>query len=88
MMEKFHYTLPDGYEVVVPQFGNIKLGIIRKTRKLPQADQMFTLLESICTEEDLEHLDDLDRDQFNDFSTAWRDASGVGLGESSASSTS
>jgi hypothetical protein len=49
---------------------------------------MFTLLEEICTEEDLVHIDDLDRDQFNDFSTAWRDASGVGLGESSGSSTS
>jgi hypothetical protein len=88
MMEKFHHTLPDGYEIVLPHFNNIKLGIIRATRKLPQADQMFTLLESICTEEDLEHLDDLDRGQFNEFSVAWRDASGVGLGESSASSTS
>jgi hypothetical protein len=87
-MEKFHYKLPDGYEVVLPHFNEIKMKVIRATRKLPQADQVFTLLESFLSEEDLAHIDELTREEFTDFQVAWSKESGVGLGESSGSSTS
>lgn len=87
-LEKFHHTLPDGYEIVAPRFENIPMGAIRKSRKLAAVDQTFTLLEGILTEEQLEHLDTLDRHQFNDFMRAWKGDSEIELGESSASSTS
>lgn len=86
-MEKFHHTLPDGYELELPQFENIDVGIIRKIRKLGQIDQIFTLIEHYLTEEDLEHFDKMQRNELEAFAKAWRDGSAVGPGESSASSS-
>ncbi|QHF24100.1 hypothetical protein GTU73_08805 [Rathayibacter sp. VKM Ac-2804] len=88
MMEKFHYTLADGFELVVPRFENIPIGALRAARKLQPLDQVFTLLEGVLTEEQLEHLDVLDRNGFNDFMRAWKGGSEIDLGESSASSIS
>lgn len=88
MMEKFHYTLPDGHEITLPKFENVPMGVIRKTRKLGSADQVFTLLETLLPEPDLEHVDGLDRAGFEKLMLAWRGASEVDLGESSASSSS
>ncbi|VXC30596.1 conserved hypothetical protein [Microbacterium sp. 8M] len=87
MMEKFHHTLPDGHEIELPRFENVPVGIIRKTRQLPQVDQVFTILEELISPEDLEHVDLLDRAQFNDLVKAWREGSSIGVGESSASSS-
>lgn len=86
-MEKFHYTLPDGHELVLPRFENVPMGHIRKTRKLDKTDQVFTLLELLVEESDLEHLDSLDRGGFQSFMEAWRDESDIDMGESSASSS-
>lgn len=88
MMEKFHHTLPDGHELALPRFENVPVGVIRKTRRLDQADQVFTILEEIMTPADLEHLDKLDRTEFNDLVKAWREGSAIQPGESSASSNS
>lgn len=88
MLEKFHHTLPDGHELRLPRFENVPVGVIRKTRRLPEADQVFTILELIMSEEDIEHLDKLDKTEFNKVIGAWREGSSVGVGESSASSTS
>lgn len=87
MLEKFHHTLPDGHELELPRFENVPVGIIRKTRRLAEVDQVFTILEDLIKPEDLEHVDMLDRAQFNVFVKAWRAGSTVSLGESSASST-
>lgn len=84
-MEKFHYKLPDGHEIVLPKMENVKTGIMRKTRKLAPLDQVFTMLEALLTEEDLAHTDDMDREEFNDLMEAWRADSSVSVGESSAS---
>jgi len=84
-MEKFHYTLPDGHKIVLPKMENVPLGIIRKTRRLTQADQVFTMLEMLLPESDLEHTDEMDRGSFNDLMKAWKDSSETDLGESSAS---
>lgn len=88
MMEKFHHTLPDGHELVLPRFENVPVGVIRKTRRLDQADQVFTILEEIMTPTDLEHVDTLDRAEFNELVKAWREGSSIQPGESSASSNS
>lgn len=89
MQEQFHYTLPDGHQLTLPRFDQVSVGTIRRARKLPAADQAFTILEEIITsKEDWEHLDALSSGDFQDFQRAWRDASKLQLGESSASSTS
>jgi len=87
MMEKFHYKLPDGHELELPRFENVPMGVIRRTRKLTQTDQVFTLLESLLSEDDLVHVDELDRAGFEQLMVAWRGASELDLGESSASSS-
>lgn len=80
--EKFHYTLPDGYEVVLPRFESMPTGLIRRVRKLPAVDQLFTVLEEYATKEDLEHIDLLEATDFNELSKAWQKTSAVSLGES------
>ena len=88
-MEQFHYTLPDGHELKLPRFDQLPVGVVRKSRKLPQADQAFTVLEALITsEEDWEHIDLLSAAEFQVFQKAWRDGSKLDLGGSSASSTS
>jgi len=87
-MEKFHHTLPDGHELVLPKMENVPLGVIRKTRRLERTDQIFTLLEELLPEADLEHVDKLDRGGFEALMTAWKGASTVDLGEAGASSIS
>lgn len=84
-MEKFHYTLPDGHKITLPKMENMPMGVIRKTRKLSQADQVFTMLEMILPESDMEHTDTMVRGEFNDLMTAWKAESETELGESSAS---
>lgn len=88
MLEKFHHTLPDGHELVLPRFENVPVGVIRKTRRLTEADQVFTILEEIMSPDDLEHVDKLDRAGFNVLVKAWREGSSVEPGESTASSIS
>lgn len=87
MTEQFHYTF-DGQEITLPHAKNIKMGLIRKTRKLPPGDQEFTLLESILGDDALEVVDQMDAEEFEKFLKEWQEASGVNLGESGASSTS
>lgn len=87
MLEKFHHILPDGYELKLPKFENVPAGVLRKTRRMTDLDQAFSILEELMTEEDLEHVDLLDRNGLNDFLKAWRDGSAVDPGESSASSS-
>lgn len=89
MLEKFHYTLPDGYNLELPRFENIPAGIIRKTRRMNPADQAFTLLEEFLPENILaEHVDPMPRGDFEAMLSAWQSGSGITPGESSASSTS
>lgn len=87
MNEKFHYTLSDGHELVLPKFEDISVGVVRKIRKLGQADQIFTLIEHYLDEADLVHFDAMQRSELEEFAEAWRKGSAVSPGESSASSS-
>lgn len=94
-MERFHYSLPTGKvdgdgdpitrKLSLPLFANIPFGIIRKNRKLPEAEQFFALLEALCNEEDLELIDGATQKEISDLMTAWQKESGVTQGESTAS---
>lgn len=76
----------NGVEIRLPYLGKLKLGDVRKLRKLDDVDQLFTLLEMYCDEDQLAAIDDLEQEEASEFMSRWQDESGVGLGESKRSS--
>ena len=84
--EKFHYPTKHG-EIVLPRFSNLKTGMMRKVRRMDPADQIFTILEELLSEEGLEIFDKMDGEEMEEFVGAWQANAGVILGESKASST-
>lgn len=75
----FTYASRSGI-VRVRSLARMPVGVIRKVRKLDQADQFFTMLEMVAPEY-LEVVDQWDGDELADFLTKWQRWSGVGLGE-------
>ncbi|MDH6279340.1 hypothetical protein [Prescottella agglutinans] len=84
-VDVFEFTTEAGETVTVPAFKSIKPGVIRKTRKLDQADQFWTILESLADDDAIAIIDEMDADEFQEFQREWFGHSGVDLGESSAS---
>lgn len=86
MLEKFHHTLPDGTEIVIPRYKHVPAGLARRARHENVGNQMWTFLEELCTSEELEQLDALTVEDFAVFVDAWQSDSRVKPGESKASS--
>lgn len=84
MHEQFHWTSPQGVEIVLPRMGKLPAKVLRETRKLDGEDRMWTLLESAASKETLEKIDTLSVDDLNAFGEAWQ---GDEAGKSSHSST-
>jgi len=93
-MEKFHYSLtvdvddegdPIKKKVTLPKFAQIKFGIIRKNRSLPQEEQFFALLEAIADDDTLATIDEATQESMQGLFEAWQKDSGVTTGESTAS---
>lgn len=86
-LEKFHYETKGGDKIVLPKFDAIPTGIIRRTRNLPGADQMFAVLEAYLGDESKEMaaIDKLPTRELSDFVAAWQKDAGIDMGESSAS---
>ena len=93
-MEKFHYSLVVGEDdegdpikrkLTLVKFNQIKFGLIRKNRKLPQEEQFFALLEAILSDEDLEAIDEATQESIMGMMTEWQKDSGIEMGESPAS---
>lgn len=85
--EKFHYTTPSGVKIVMPKFGQIPMGIMRKLRREDEANQMFGLLETLSetgrmAEDVLPALDELGQIDFADFMQAWQKDSETSFPES------
>lgn len=87
MTEQFHHEV-NGKTVTLPHLKNLPFGVIRKLRNEDPAEQLFSLVEQTADEDALEVIDTLGMEQVNELFTAWQEASGVSLGESTASSTS
>lgn len=85
MLERFHWTSPDGVEIVLPHMSKIKTGIIRRHRKEEPTDFIFSVLEETADDEMLAKVDDLDTTALNDLVEKWQ--AGASLGESAGSST-
>lgn len=74
-------------KVTLPSLSWLKPGTYRKIRHLDGADRLYTLLEMLLDEKQLAAVDDLEPDEFADFCKAWNEHSGIGLGESQASTS-
>lgn len=88
MLEKFHHTMPDGTEIVIEKYKHVPAGLARKSRTQDAGSQIWTFLEALCAEEDLDRLDALSIEEFGEFAQAWQKDSKVKPGESTASSIS
>ncbi|UJQ86182.1 tail assembly chaperone [Gordonia phage GiKK] len=95
MFEKFHHKIIVGYDdegdpirekVSLPRFKSIPFGLIRKNRSLPEAEQFFSLLEAVASEEDLAKMDKAAQSEMEALMDAWQEDSGVSVGESEDSS--
>lgn len=69
-------------EITLPSLSYLKPGLMRKIRGRSELDQFFLLLEMHLNDEQLAAIDDLDPDEFAEFTNTWREYSGVSLGES------
>lgn len=83
----FTWTDPDDPTVVItlPNMRDIPGGVVRRVRKLPDVDAMFTMLEAVATPDELDRIDALPAHRMNDLFKAW--SGGAGAGESVGSST-
>ncbi len=86
-LEKFHFTA-NGVEFSIPKFKDLPMGVVRKARKgVDETDKVFTIIESVMGEDspELDALDSMGANEFNDFLTAWTGGAQVGESVSSES---
>jgi hypothetical protein len=76
-----------GTEITLRSLSWLKPGVFRRIRNLSAGDQVYTLLEMLLSDEDLAAIDDMEPDEFEDMSEAWKKHSGITLGESQASTS-
>ncbi|MGN2635338.1 hypothetical protein ACTD5D_03905 [Nocardia takedensis] len=72
----------DGVEVSLPSLSYLRPGLIRRIRKLGDVDALYTLLELELSPQALAVVDEMDPEDYREFLDAWREHSGVNLGES------
>ena len=83
MTEQFHWTSPNGIEIVIPRIGKLKASVLRRHRTKQGDDYIFSILEDIADDGLMAKIDELDVDEMNDFSEKWT----ATAGESTRSST-
>ncbi len=81
MQEKFHWTAPNGAEIVLPHMNKIKGGLLRRFRKLDPVDFMFSILEEVSDQDTLDKVDELEMSDMNTLFEKWQEA-GADLGKS------
>ena len=85
MSDKFVYEVDSRKKIVLPKFGQVPFGVIRKSRKMDAEEQFYFMFEELLDEKGLAVLDSLTADQVADLMDSWQNEAGVGLGESEAS---
>lgn len=79
----FTYTAESGQSLTLPL--RLKVGTLRKARKLEEVDFAFTIIESIADEKSLEVIDEMDaaemRVMFEQWQRAYNDRAGASLPE-------
>lgn len=82
MSDKFVYEVDSRKKIVLPKFGQVPFGVIRKSRKMDPEEQFYFMFEELLDEKGLAVLDSLTADQVADLMDSWQNEAGVGLGES------
>lgn len=79
----FTYKFTTGIEVTVPSMSKIfrNAGEMRRNRNMTPVDLMWWVLERETTDEQLATFDDIEMDEFNEFTDAWMVHSGATPGE-------
>jgi hypothetical protein len=81
------YTIEHkGKKIVLPDFTNLPVGVIRKVRKMDTDEQMWFMLESVLDEKGLALVDTMSLAEFTEAMNGW--TQGAPLGESLQSSKS
>jgi hypothetical protein len=71
----------EGTEFTIPAFASLPIGVVRKSRKASDdGDRAFIILETVLGEDspELNAVDSMDADQFNDFLKGWTQGASVG----------
>lgn len=82
MSDKFVYEVDSRKKIVLPKFGQVPFGVIRKSRNMDPEEQFYFMFEELLDEKGLAVLDSLTADQVADLMDSWQNEAGVGLGES------
>ena len=81
------YTIEhNGKKVELPDFKELPVGLVRKSRKLADEEQSWFILESLLNEKQLAVIDEMSVTEFAQAMNGW--TQGASLGESSQSSKS
>lgn len=81
--EPFTYTTAGGESFTVASLAKpfATAGELRRHRKDNPVDIAYFVIERDLTREQLKIIDAMDMDEFNEFSKAWAEHSGIDLGE-------
>lgn len=75
-----------GKKIELPGFQDLPVGVVRKSRNLPDEEQSWFILESLLNEKQLEIIDTMTVKEFASFMNGW--TQGANLGELSQSAKS
>ena len=84
MTDQFTYPIGDK-SITLPLLGGMSMGIAREIRNMGLSEAIFTMVEDYLDEDGLALFDTLPQSELPAFVKAWREASGISLGESAAS---
>jgi hypothetical protein len=73
MSDVFVYKTTDG-EIKIPSFDHIPGRLMRRHRRREELDFVYSILEDLLDEAELDKLDALDRAQQEDLFTKWQKA--------------
>ena len=66
MSDKFVYEVDSRKKIVLPKFGQVPFGVIRKSRKMDPEEQFYFMFEELLDQKGLGVLDSLTADQVAD----------------------
>lgn len=79
---KFTYRTKAGESITLPALTEIPSGLLRKHRKLPEVDFMFSVLEDSMDADELEKLDEVSVAEVQEIFQAWQADEGASFPES------
>ncbi|WP_280438925.1 hypothetical protein [Nocardia cyriacigeorgica] len=71
-----------GVEIRLPSLSNLPFGVVRRNRHATKTELMFVVMEDVLTDKQLAAIDKLHNAEIRDLVDAWREHSGIDLGES------